>query len=454
MRSVLPLLLALVWIPASCKSKKPEEPAERATKQAKAAAPAPRPAISSADLQALLDAWLAAQNRGDFAAYEKLYARKLVGVKRVGARTYRFARDGWIADRQRMFKKKMTVEARDIEPFEISSRSATIRFVQRWASGKFEDIGPKRLMVVLEGDQLRIAQEEMLRSEIVDRDAPIGQGFYFLHGGGLVLHDATVPDEHGVPAETGDGEVITTEATVDEADLDEETRAWKGKKVRLDSGCEATVTGFRLVSRVVPHFGEVQQWNCQYQDDDCVEATPQERAVQAFAMGEPALVAALSGCRGVLFATPSEQRAPVAGEAITDAALEARALAAFARLERVVAQDSGDEKGWWKANESVSIFKHPESGQVIVSVHARVGEMCGGFSADHWQVWQLEDGELVALGSGSAPAEIIEAIDVNHDGRLELIIKGDDFGTEAALVDLKTMSSPVTYGYSYNDCPC
>ena len=50
-------------------------------------------------VQAVIDAWLAAQNGGDFAAYQALYADKMEGVKRVGPRTWRFDRKGWLADR-------------------------------------------------------------------------------------------------------------------------------------------------------------------------------------------------------------------------------------------------------------------------------------------------------------------------------------------------------------------
>src|SRR5262249_27020631 len=57
----------------------------------------------SPEVRALVDAWLAAQNRGDFAAYEKLYAQKFTGVRRSGTRTVSLDRAGWMRDRKRMF---------------------------------------------------------------------------------------------------------------------------------------------------------------------------------------------------------------------------------------------------------------------------------------------------------------------------------------------------------------
>jgi hypothetical protein len=55
------------------------------------------------DARALLASWEAAQNAGDFAAYERLYAKRFTGVKRSGPRTRSFARAGWLEDRKRMF---------------------------------------------------------------------------------------------------------------------------------------------------------------------------------------------------------------------------------------------------------------------------------------------------------------------------------------------------------------
>src|SRR6476646_8105289 len=67
------------------------------------------------EARTLVDAWLAAQNKGDFAAYEKLYAKKLTGVRRSGSRTVQLDRAGWMRDRQRMFQKPMKVSASELK---------------------------------------------------------------------------------------------------------------------------------------------------------------------------------------------------------------------------------------------------------------------------------------------------------------------------------------------------
>lgn len=122
-------------------------------------------AVSAKAAEELVAAWLAAQNSGDFAAYEALYAAELIGIKRVGEKETMFDRKGWLADRRRMFKKKMAVDAAALS---VSTRPgfAVALFTQSWSSGSFKDVGPKQLVIVREPGGVRIAREEMLRSTV------------------------------------------------------------------------------------------------------------------------------------------------------------------------------------------------------------------------------------------------------------------------------------------------
>src|SRR5262245_28185693 len=81
---------------------------------AKAPLPPSAPKIPERDARALLDAWLTAQQAGDFARYEALYADRFEGVKRAGLRSERFDRQGWMRDRQKMFARPMHVEASEV----------------------------------------------------------------------------------------------------------------------------------------------------------------------------------------------------------------------------------------------------------------------------------------------------------------------------------------------------
>src|SRR5690606_30530952 len=106
---------------AGCK-RKPEPAAAAAAGGGPAATekpgqkkPKPPPMISREEVTAVLERWLAAQNSGDFAAYSALYGDSFGGVRRSGDRTVRLDRDGWLADRKRMFAKPMKVAASGIE---------------------------------------------------------------------------------------------------------------------------------------------------------------------------------------------------------------------------------------------------------------------------------------------------------------------------------------------------
>src|SRR6476659_2556625 len=101
------------------------------------------------EARTLVDAWLAAQNKGDFAAYEKLYAQKFTGVRRSGPRTASLDRAGWMRDRQRMFQKPMKVSAGDVKVAGTLA-SARVTFMQEWESGSYHDRGPKQLVIVRE----------------------------------------------------------------------------------------------------------------------------------------------------------------------------------------------------------------------------------------------------------------------------------------------------------------
>ncbi|HKE20698.1 MAG TPA: nuclear transport factor 2 family protein [Kofleriaceae bacterium] len=484
------LVIVLLGLSAGCNSNDttrsgpPSAPPRQAGSTA-AAAPAPAPAATHADAaggapapghaiaaeraRAVLDAWLAAQNGGDFAAYEKLYASRFEGVKRVGKRVKRFARAGWMEDRKRMFGKPMDVEARE-PAISTAAASADVRFTQRWRSGRFEDLGPKRLLLVAEGDQLRIAREEMLRSDVVSAGgrggggAPAASGFLLELGAkSFLVLPGPAPEPHGAlglvkpggPEGLDDG-VYVASAAIATADLDPDLARLKGAKVRDDGGCEAEIVGFRAFSLEVPHFGTVQEWSGGV-DGDGKPASEAAIAGDVFAAGRTFVGAELGGsCHGT-YAALADRPAIVPGEKVSDAALEEKARDAFAGLEAVAAlqteyRGAGQKGRWWDGNIDVQIFKHPGSGQVIVSVLADNHGGCGDFAASAWAVYQVKGSALALLHGEGGPGEVRGAIDADADGRLELVTH-DSFGTAAALVNGDGDEVAAVH-YAYNDCPC
>ena len=427
------------------------------------APPAPAPsALSEADVRATLDAWLAAQNGGNFAAYEQLYAAKFYGVKRAGERVVRFDRAGWLADRKRMFQKPMQVEAREPR-IRAGTDSAQLELTQRWASGKFEDLGLKRLLLVRESGQLRIAQEEMLSSQLLAAPPSAAGGVHFVIALGSELYLA-LPEERGAvlaaegPVRRETGAADKTLYVTSRATRAGTLPAWTGAKLRLDTGCVATVAELRVLSRVVPHFGTSELWEKGTEDPPSPPLPPQRIAEEAFALGTPLTAARLSGCSAGVLAVPESAPPPIAAEVVSDPALAARARSAFAALPSVKAQQREflkDNKGqWWDGTLRIDVRRHPQSGQVLISALAHNGSgACEELGPGTWAVFELDDNQLRRVRESAATGTLEQALDVDGDGKLELITHGD-YGTERELWQPQAESPAALLVYDYQDCPC
>jgi hypothetical protein len=155
------------YVALGCNTEKstphPPLPAAAPSISASAGAPSKPEGIRKDAVQAVIEAWQSAQNRGDFDTYARLYDREFSGTKRVGEKSFEFDRAGWLADRRPMFQRDVAVEIRDIR---VSSgeRTALAVFVQAWSSPRFRDEGQKRLEFVVRDGALSISREEMLES--------------------------------------------------------------------------------------------------------------------------------------------------------------------------------------------------------------------------------------------------------------------------------------------------
>jgi hypothetical protein len=133
-----------------------------------AAADKPKPAAAAptkGDALAVVDAWVKAQNDGDFAAYGALYDTSFVGIKRTndgGSKTYTL--DKWKADRKKMFKGAQKVAAEGASVV-IKDGKATVELTQRYQAGGYADHGDKELVLKPGASgTLAIVREEMLYS--------------------------------------------------------------------------------------------------------------------------------------------------------------------------------------------------------------------------------------------------------------------------------------------------
>jgi hypothetical protein len=114
------------------------------------------------EVRAFVERWRDTQNRGDFAAYQALYAPEFSGVRRSGLRVATFDRAGWLADRQRMFKKKMTVTVDELS--HAGAPEVIVKFTQGFASGNYTDRGVKELRLRRVEKDFTIVHEELLES--------------------------------------------------------------------------------------------------------------------------------------------------------------------------------------------------------------------------------------------------------------------------------------------------
>jgi hypothetical protein len=122
--------------------------------------------------RAVVDQWLTAQNTGTFADYDKLYAKRFRGIRRSGAKTVALERADWMRERAKMFKTPMTVSI-DQLVVDATGNRARVRFVQRFASGTYKDVGDKELVIV----GALIVREEMLTSSKGGADGSVCEAY-------------------------------------------------------------------------------------------------------------------------------------------------------------------------------------------------------------------------------------------------------------------------------------
>jgi molybdate transport system substrate-binding protein len=424
------------------------------------------PRVSKAEVEKLVAAWLAAQNGGDFAAYQALYAERFSGIKRVGARSWKFDRKGWFADRGRMFKKAMTVSAEAPE-IAVAAGMAVVRFRQTFEQGRFKDAGDKQLVVVETEDGLRIAREEMLRSTVLDGPgSPKATGFAVLDDGArwLVVGDVTGVDTTGTPELGAGGDGFTYSVREQVEGLGEAWTKLVGAPVTVyPSGATCTIAGYRALTVLSPHFGTEAEWG----GDTDGDGTPDAAALEGTALAEEILsaggasylVADISGCAGGKDVVGVIGEPGVAFAAADDAALVEQArtkLAAtdeYRALQDDYAQSYGGQGPWTEADpadEVSDVWRSRDGKHTYVLAGARAGDGCGDFSGALLVLYRVDKGALVPVGElGGAAFDGAVLVDTNRDGRPEV-------AAPAALWawDGHSYASVYELDLGFRDCGC
>jgi hypothetical protein len=117
------------------------------------------------DAAAFLDTWLGAQNGAKYEDYAAFYADDFRGIKRTEKNVRSMGRSDWLADRKKMFRPGLHVEA--FAPASHASGELVIlEFEQRFALGAYRDKGPKELRLRRKpGGGFAIIYEELKASQ-------------------------------------------------------------------------------------------------------------------------------------------------------------------------------------------------------------------------------------------------------------------------------------------------
>jgi hypothetical protein len=275
--------------------------------------------------------------------------------------------------------------------------------------------------------------------KLADLKAPEDEG----HGG------LAVP-RHGKLRRATDDYVEAAIATVARRDVPAEYAVWNDRKVKVDNTCEAKVTGFAIVSRLVgsPEYAGVDAW------------TP----ATVMDAGHAVLAARLDGCTGT-FARDATLPDVVVPIRLHDAALEnaaRKALIASPAGRRTQREWNdqltalGDKAGPWHAGGAITaeVLRHPQTGVTFVSVHGHVSGGCGAPHANVWGLFRVTGDTLVPvqLRPLGDVETIDQLIDIDGDGELELLGKPwlgkDKLLTHANGDAIDQLSVP------FHGCPC
>ncbi|UJR79823.1 nuclear transport factor 2 family protein [Sandaracinus amylolyticus] len=445
MRALASSLSLMLVVACSSGAREPEPPPPVAPPPPPTA-PAPAPSIDEGEARALIDAWARAQNEGDFDAYATLYATRFEGSKRSGPRLRTYAREGWLEDRRRMFTRPMRVEISELR-LATSATTVIATFVQRWSAATYEDVGTKSMLLVREGDALRIAREEMLDSSIVS-EADVGASDPLalapvIDAGGPFVVLATRVDpawSEGEPRLLVDTPPMVAARSIVEERVPDALRRLRGRALQLHGAtgptCTATIGALHEVRRVHPHFGSVQHWN----GFETGVAQPRDViARELWPMGEGGalLVGALTtsgDCRGSIWARASDAPAPtILAEVATDPAHAAEALRLLrgTDVHRALQRDHDDFEDvargvpWDEdgdATRTVRTFRDATGARAVVTIAVVVRDQCATFGGRAWAAFDVRDGALqLRTARADVAHEPLAAVDADGDGSIELV---------------------------------
>ena len=254
--------------------------------------------------------------------------------------------------------------------------------------------------------------------------------------------------KHGKPKLFSVDGIETAIARIDDAHVPAVHRAWR--RVKVDNTCDATVTGFYVVSRLTGDTGYSNVEDGAWTASNVLEH------------GSAVIAAKLDGCTGTL-ARDAALPPVIFPEQLTNKALVAKARAAVivskaARQVQTEYADFDPKQSWWEAEDAqftAQVVKHPTTGVTWVSMHAHMDRGCGDPEVNVWGLFRVQpDGSLVVaqLRRLDDLWSIDKLVDLDNDGELELIgtpwLGLDTVVTSGSGEELDRLS------LSFFGCPC
>jgi hypothetical protein len=437
-----------------------------------------KPGLTEPTVRELVGKWAAAQSTNDFSAYQALYADRFTGVKRAGSLTVRLGRDDWMKDRKAMIAPGLVVEANDVA-VAVTKDAATVHFVQHYKSPRFEDLGPKQLVVIATPSGPRIAREEMLSSAVQMQG--LGRGLanrlHAAESGGVFLVS-------GLPTRAATGklsiarpellQVSEVDAAIDEAALTPEQRGFVGRAFTAydaqGNACPAAVASLSLKALVTPHFGTVQSFgdSSEY-PDPAVAARKKAEAYFDLAGGEGRYLFGrfAKPCPGARWAIEGTAVAVTSKASDADKSAATAAFHALPQYRSIAAEfteEHPDKKGTpWETYDGEITFDvfRADKGPPLLVLGARGGSGCGDFWGAMTAVFDVRDpSHPVARGvADAAPSvpHLLAAVDLDADGELEFVSGPDGESAAYALLRPNKKGAYVRdtfFSTPFLDCPC
>ncbi len=432
---------------------------------------APEPGITPAAAEALVKRWADAQNAGDFAGYEGVYARRFTGIKRVGEKTTRFDRAGWLRDRKGMFERGFRIELGEVAARSVGA-TAIVTFDQAFRSQKFSDRGPKQLVLAVEDGTAKIAREELLRSEVTPKLSELtitDEDFAFIRtieGRSFWISRVSPAGQtiDGGPELIANGAAFGKVAT---ERLPQELQALAGSTVVIDplpeGGCEARLEQFGVVVDFHPHFGDEQRWDGFMGQP----ALPKAKvAREVFGPNEVTgpdhkyavdITAAAKSCKSATWARAKSRPAvPVfplevlAGPKLEALRASVRKTPSYADLQKSY-RESAPEGQWDVVTNATFQAYETRVGpsRFAMATLSHIAD-CASFSGEMTAVWRVHGDAFKSLTVHVQGAFVpVRAIDLDGDGMPEWMSETELLGWDGTSYTPVVSVKPSDY-----DCPC